>query len=84
MTFTVADIYLWVVASWSGYVGVDLSGCPNLQQWQGRVARASGRAGGAEGRGPGEIGPAHGPPGRASFTWRPDGTCFAWGGDKRR
>lgn len=35
--FTVADIYLWVVASWSGYVGVDLSGCPNLQAWQGRV-----------------------------------------------
>jgi len=36
--FTVADIYLFVVQSWGGYVGVDLKGLANLQAWAGRVA----------------------------------------------
>ncbi|MBL8305587.1 MAG: glutathione transferase GstA [Rubrivivax sp.] len=36
--FTVADIYLFVVASWCGYVGVDIGGLQNLKAWQGRVA----------------------------------------------
>ncbi len=36
--FTVADIYLFVVQSWGGYVGVDLKGFANLQAWAARVA----------------------------------------------
>ena len=36
--FTVADIYLFVVAGWSGYVGVDISGLQNLKAWSARVA----------------------------------------------
>ncbi|WP_017463384.1 glutathione transferase GstA [Dyella ginsengisoli] len=35
--FGLADIYLFVVLSWSGYVGVDLSPWPSLQQFMGRV-----------------------------------------------
>ncbi len=36
--FTVADIYLFVVAGWSGYVGVDIAHLANLQAWKARVA----------------------------------------------
>lgn len=36
--FTVADAYLFVVTSWAGHVGVDLSAFPNLQAFMGRVA----------------------------------------------
>ena len=36
--FTVADIYLFVVAGWSGYVGVDIANLANLQAWKARVA----------------------------------------------
>lgn len=35
---TVADIYLFVVLSWAGYVDVDLSPWPVLQQFSARVA----------------------------------------------
>jgi glutathione S-transferase len=37
-TFTVADAYLFVVASWGKYVAVDISGLPNLGAFMGRVA----------------------------------------------
>ena len=37
-TFTVADGYLFVVASWGGYVGVDTSALKNLGAFQARVA----------------------------------------------
>ena len=36
--FTVADAYLFVVANWTKYVGVDISGHANLQQFLQRVA----------------------------------------------
>ena len=36
--FTVADAYLFVVTGWAQYVKVDLSGFPNLQAFQQRVA----------------------------------------------
>jgi glutathione S-transferase len=36
--YTVADIYLFVVSGWGQYVGVDLSGFPNLSAWRARVA----------------------------------------------
>lgn len=36
--YSVADIYLFVVASWAGYAQLDLSGFPALQQFVGRVA----------------------------------------------
>lgn len=36
--FTVADSYLFVVANWSGFVGVDLTRWPKLQGFQARVA----------------------------------------------
>ncbi|MEY4752475.1 MAG: hypothetical protein RJA44_150 [Pseudomonadota bacterium] len=35
--YTVADIYLYVVSGWSGYVGVDLSGLSHLQAWRARI-----------------------------------------------
>lgn len=41
-TFTVADAYLFVVAGWGKYVGVDTSGLPNLGAF---VARVAGRPG---------------------------------------
>lgn len=37
-TFTVADAYLFVVASWGQYVGVDIAGLPNLGAFMARVA----------------------------------------------
>jgi glutathione S-transferase len=37
-TFTVADAYLFVVAGWSKYVGVDISGLTNLNAFMARVA----------------------------------------------
>ncbi|MDB5894897.1 MAG: glutathione transferase GstA [Rhodoferax sp.] len=36
--FTVADGYLFTVTNWAGKVGVDLSGFPNVQAFQARVA----------------------------------------------
>ncbi|MDH4555992.1 glutathione transferase GstA [Pseudomonas sp. BN417] len=36
--FTAADAYLFTVAGWSGHVGMDLTDCPELQAFQGRVA----------------------------------------------
>jgi len=36
--FTVADAYLFTVANWSGFVGIDLSGLPNLAAYRARVA----------------------------------------------
>jgi glutathione S-transferase len=36
--FTVADAYLFTVASWGAYVGVDLSGLKNVSAYQARVA----------------------------------------------
>jgi len=37
-TFTVADAYLFTVAGWGKYVGVDISGQQNLSAYMGRVA----------------------------------------------
>lgn len=37
-TFTIADAYLFVVANWSNFVGIDLGRWPALQQFQARVA----------------------------------------------
>ncbi len=37
-TFTVADGYLFTVAGWGKYVGVDISGLANLGAYMGRVA----------------------------------------------
>ena len=37
-TFTVADAYLFTVAGWGKYVGVDISGLKNLSAYMGRVA----------------------------------------------
>ncbi|MDI1244155.1 MAG: glutathione transferase GstA [Rhodoferax sp.] len=37
-TFTVADAYLFVVASWSKHVGLDISGLSHLQAFLARVA----------------------------------------------
>jgi glutathione S-transferase len=37
-TFTVADAYLFTVAGWGKYVGVDISGLQNLGAYMGRVA----------------------------------------------
>jgi glutathione S-transferase len=37
-TFTVADAYLFTVASWAGYVKLDLSGYKNLSAFSARVA----------------------------------------------
>ena len=36
--FTAADAYLFTVTNWAGYVKLDLSGFPNLQGFQKRVA----------------------------------------------
>ena len=36
-TFTVADGYLFTVAGWSKYVGVDISGLANLGAYMARV-----------------------------------------------
>lgn len=36
--FTVADAYLFVIAGWSGHVGVDISGLANLGAYMGRIA----------------------------------------------
>lgn len=43
--FTAADAYLFVVASWSKYVGLDISGVPTLQAYLGRVAERPAVAG---------------------------------------
>lgn len=37
-TFTAADAYLFTVTNWAGYVGLDVSGLPNLQAFMRRVA----------------------------------------------
>ena len=37
-TFTVADAYLFTVAGWGKYVGVDISGLARLSGYMGRVA----------------------------------------------
>ena len=37
-TFTVADAYLFTVAGWGKYVGVDISGLARLSGYKGRVA----------------------------------------------
>jgi glutathione S-transferase len=37
-TFTVADAYLFTVAGWGKYVGVDISALPHLTAYMGRVA----------------------------------------------
>jgi len=37
-TFTVADAYLFTVANWTKYTGIDISGMPNLTAYQARVA----------------------------------------------
>ena len=37
-TFTVADTYMFVVASWSGIIGLDLAPWPNVQKFVARVA----------------------------------------------
>jgi glutathione S-transferase len=36
--FTIADAYLFVVANWSNFVGIDLGRWPNLKAFQDRVA----------------------------------------------
>ncbi|MDP4302077.1 glutathione transferase GstA [Leptothrix discophora] len=36
--YSVADIYLFVVSGWGQYVGVDISGLPNLVALRGRIA----------------------------------------------
>ena len=36
--FTVADAYLFTVTSWTKYVGIDISGLPNLGAFMGRMA----------------------------------------------
>lgn len=36
--FSIADIYLFVVSGWSGFVGVDLAPFPALQAWRARIA----------------------------------------------
>jgi glutathione S-transferase len=36
--YTVADAYLFTIASWAGHVGIDLSAWPLLQAYLGRVA----------------------------------------------
>lgn len=38
-TFTIADAYLFVVASWSRHVGINLDKWPNLTAFVGRVAK---------------------------------------------
>ena len=38
-TFTVADVYLFVVLNWSRVTGVDLTGFPQVQQYQSRIAK---------------------------------------------
>lgn len=43
--FTAADAYLFVVASWTQYVGLDISGLPKLQAYLGRVAERPAVAG---------------------------------------
>jgi glutathione S-transferase len=37
-TFTVADAYLFTVTNWAPYVGLDISGFPNLLAYRARVA----------------------------------------------
>ena len=37
-TFTVADGYLFTVTNWANFVGMDISGLPNLAAFMGRVA----------------------------------------------
>lgn len=44
-SFTAADAYLFVVASWSKYVGLDISGLPKLQAYLARVAERPAVAG---------------------------------------
>lgn len=36
-TFTVADAYLFTVANWAGFVGLDLESLSNVGEYQGRV-----------------------------------------------
>lgn len=40
--FSVADAYLYTVSRWSGFVGLDLSGMPNLLAFQQRMAQRPG------------------------------------------
>ena len=41
-SFTIADSYLWIVLSWSGYVGVDYSAFPKLTAFFQRVSALPG------------------------------------------
>jgi glutathione S-transferase len=36
--FTAADAYLFTVANWTGFVGMDIADCPDLKAFQARVA----------------------------------------------
>lgn len=38
-SFTAPDAYAFVTLSWSGYVGVDLTGFPNIQAFLERVRK---------------------------------------------
>ncbi|HEX7112861.1 MAG TPA: glutathione binding-like protein, partial [Mizugakiibacter sp.] len=38
-SFSIADAYLFVIAGWSGYVGIDLGRWPNIVAFRQRVAQ---------------------------------------------
>jgi glutathione S-transferase len=37
--FSIADSYLYIVLSWTGYVGVDLTPYPGLQAYSANIAK---------------------------------------------
>ena len=47
-SFTIADSYLYIVLSWCGYVGVDISAFPKLVEYSDRVKALSNVAGAHE------------------------------------
>ena len=57
-TFSVADAYLFTVANWGKFVGVDISSLAHLGAFMAPRGRAPGRAGSAEGRRPAQVGHA--------------------------